>query len=329
MSAQLWSPRRCWERCGDDDSPRRRSRGLGALGVSEPLDALLRECALEGPVWYHPNPGNAGDALIAHATYALFDRLGVTWLPADGPEFVSEGRNVVYGGGGNLVPGYDIARRFLSKHHASARRMILLPHTVDGNEDLLGDMGPNVHLFLRETRSMEHCARHAAGARIHQDHDLALSLPSDRMARPGLAELAVACLVCLRRRDPPRPKMVAMVVQRILREGYPKGQILTAFRRDRESAGRPLPPGNRDLSETFLLGSMEPRWASLSARLLLGWVSGASLVRTDRLHVAIACCLTSVPVEMHANSNHKLRSVYDHSIRDRFPRASWGGVDER
>lgn len=296
------------------------------MPVTEALEALLLECAQEGPVWYHPNPGNAGDALIAHATYALFERLGVAWLPADGPGFTAEGRNVVYGGGGNLVPGYDIARRFLSKHHASARRMILLPHTVDGNEDLLGEMGRNVHLFLREARSLEHCARHAPLAHIHEEHDLALSLPRDRMGRPGIAELVGAWFAASRRDAPPEPRMVAMVVQRILREGWPKGRNLDAFRRDRESTGRPLPPGNRDLSETFLLGSMEPRWASLSARLLLGWVGRATLVRTDRLHVAIACCLTSTPVEMHANSNHKVEAVFQHSIRGRFPNASWGGA---
>jgi len=291
--------------------------------LNDDLESLLRQCAQEGPIWYHPNPGNAGDALIAYATYALFERLGVPWLPADGPDFAADGRNVAYGGGGNLVPGYGDARRFLEKHHASARRMILLPHTVDGNEDLLARLGPNVHLFAREERSFDHCSRHAAGANVALGHDLALSLPSSAIRRPGVAELAGALLASLGRRRPPRARMVAMVLQRIARSGWPMGQVLTAFRTDRESVGRPLPPDNRDLSETFLLGSMEPRWASLSARLLLGWVAGASLVRTDRLHVSIACCLVSTPVEIHPNSNRKVEKVYEHSLRGRFPSVRW------
>ena len=289
------------------------------------LEAILRECAAEGPIWYHPNPGNAGDALIAHATYVQFERLGVNWLPADKPGFYSNDRNVVYGGGGNLVPGYSIARDFISKHHMTARRLILLPHSVDGNEDLLGELGPNVHLFLREKRAFDHCSKFARGVKLELAHDLALSLPADRRSKPGAVELAVALVRACTRHSPPTLRMVAMVVQRLMRDGYPRGMVLSAFRTDRESEGAPLPDGNRDLSETFLLGSMEPRWASLSARLLLAWVSQAQLVRTDRLHVAISCCLMSVPVEMHDNSNHKLESVFTHSIAGSFPGAVWKG----
>lgn len=293
--------------------------------MSSELESILRECAGEGPIWYHPNPGNAGDALIAHATYALFDRLGVRWLPATGTDFDAHDRNVVYGGGGNLVPGYTIARDFIAKHHKSSRRLILLPHSVDGNEDLLAELGPNVHLFLRERRSFDHCARHAPLAHLELGHDLAFSLPADRARAPGILELARAFLETFARRSPPTPRMMAMVIQRLLRGGNPAGGTLQAFRTDRESTGQPLPEGNRDLSETFLLGSMEPRWASLSARLLLAWVARPQLVRTDRLHVAISCCLKTVPVEMHPNSNHKLEAVFEHSIRGRFPSAIWKG----
>lgn len=295
------------------------------MPVTESLASLLRECAQEGPIWYHPNPGNAGDALIAHATYAEFKRLGVEWRTADGPDFVADERNVVYGGGGNLVPGYDVARRFLERHHGAARRMILLPHTVDANQDLLERFGPNVHLFLREKRSFEHCARHAQGAHLRLEHDLALTLTPDGMRRPRTTELAFAYLASMRRRHPPGPRMVAMVLQRIIRDGWPNGQILTAFRTDRESTGGTLPPGNRDLSETFLLGSMEPRWASLSARLLLGWVAGAALVRTDRLHVAIAASLQNVPVEFHPNAYFKCLAIHEHSLKDRFRTIHWCG----
>lgn len=69
------------------------------------LCAFLKE-RCQGEVLYIPNPGNAGDALIAAATYQVLDDLGINYLikrHKDDMESDVSGRVVIYGGGGNLI----------------------------------------------------------------------------------------------------------------------------------------------------------------------------------------------------------------------------------
>ncbi len=295
------------------------------------LESLLARVAVEGEILYRPNPGNAGDSLIAHATYRMFRKVGIRWRLATDFDN-AEGRTVVYGGGGNLVAGYRDARSFLERHVGRCRRMILLPHTVEGNEDVLSRLGPEAHLFLRERISYRHCLQHAPMANCHLSHDMALTLPWGENVRVGWTEILRAFLV--RSGDPSAPtaKARAMLVQARLRRTDRYGRVrgrgvhLDAFRTDLESVRRELPEGNRDLSTAFETGSMAPFWASLSARMLLAYVGGAALVRTDRLHVAISCCLRGVPVEMYPNSNFKCEAVWAHSLHDRFPDLMWKGA---
>lgn len=294
------------------------------------LESFLSGLAAQGEeILFRPNPGNAGDSLIAHAAYALFRRTGLRWKPATSVPGSGEGRVVVYGGGGNLVRGYTDARAFLEAHSGRCRQLVLLPHTVTENEDLLARLGPEVHLFLRDKMSYDHCVAAAPQARHHEAHDLALGLPPQDAQPVGWLELLRALLEARRCANEPLSRALTMVLLSRIKRGTwsgrarPQGAILQAFRTDSESTGRILPPGNRDLSRMFELGDMSPAWAGLSARLLLTWVEGASLVRTDRLHVTIACCLKGVPVEVHANSTPKVRAVFERSIAGSFPHARW------
>lgn len=294
------------------------------------LEDILAGIASEGEVLYRPNPGNAGDSLIAHATYRMFRKAGLRWKLATDSDS-GEGRTVVYGGGGNLGEGYRDARDFLERHAGRCRRLVLLPHTVEGNEDLLSRLGPETHLFLREETSLDHCKQSAPRANSHLCHDMALTLPRGEDVRVGWGGIASAFLKRIGDPSAPSAKALAMLVQarlrRMDRHGRirARGAVLEAFRTDGESKGRELPIGNRDLSKAFETGNMDPFWASLSARMLLSYVDGAALVRTDRLHVAISCCLRGVPVELHANSNFKCEAVWKHSLEGRFPNARWMG----
>jgi exopolysaccharide biosynthesis predicted pyruvyltransferase EpsI len=45
-------------------------------------------------------------------------------------------------------------------------------------------------------------------------------------------------------------------------------------------------------------------------------VRGASVVVTDRLHVAIPAALLGTPVELMDSGYHKLRGVYERSLAD-------------
>ena len=63
---------------------------------------------------YVPNPGNAGDSVIAYSTFQLFRQLNLSVSVYHRETRFSERDVLIYGGGGNLVPEYhDLAARFM------------------------------------------------------------------------------------------------------------------------------------------------------------------------------------------------------------------------
>lgn len=142
------------------------------VDVSELLESIA-----VSEILYCPNPGNAGDSAIAAATYQLFDRMGLQYRFVEwDDDFDASGKTVVYGGGGNLVEKYPHARSFIERHHESAERLVVLPHTIYGHGDLLHQLGRNVFLFCRERRSFEWVRKQTEGPTVYLADDLAFAL---------------------------------------------------------------------------------------------------------------------------------------------------------
>ena len=83
---------------------------------------------------------------------------------------------VFFGGGGNFVPYYKACREFILRN-THVQQLVLLPHTVQEQSDVLRQIGANMILFARERRSFRHLTRHMRypeNARI--DHDLAFAI---------------------------------------------------------------------------------------------------------------------------------------------------------
>jgi exopolysaccharide biosynthesis predicted pyruvyltransferase EpsI len=92
------------------------------------------------------------------------------------------------------------------------------------------------------------------------------------------------------------------------------------FRLDPESAGAPVPPGNRDISgEGRTYDSLED---------FCHGISSCAIVNTDRLHVAIAGALMGREVNLYDNSYFKNRAIYHSSIKDHFPNVHYRGTRE-
>ncbi len=123
-------------------------------------------------VYYYPNPGNAGDALIACATFQLFSELGIRYQKINLTEFDPAGKIVVYGGGGNLVNLYSDASTFVAKCHQTAKQLIVFPQTISGHEDLLKQLGSNVDIIARETTSYHHVITNSSRANVFIMDDL-------------------------------------------------------------------------------------------------------------------------------------------------------------
>jgi exopolysaccharide biosynthesis predicted pyruvyltransferase EpsI len=281
--------------------------------------AHLAELQGQGELYFYPNRGNAGDSLIACATFQLFERIGLTVHPIKEDGFDAAGKIVLYGGGGNLVAGRREARQFVERHHASAKRLVVLPHTISGHEDLLAKLGSNVDLFAREEVSYNHIKRHAFAANLFLNDDLAFGLNVE-------AVLAADCsrpyrnlpLKRLIRRD------IALLKESVRRADQDTG-VLNCFRTDKEKTDIRLPRGNMDLSKLFKCRSFSPEQSLVASNMILRVLSRYDEIRTNRLHLAIAGALLGKRVKFYPNSYYKCEAVYEFSMKGRFPNVQWRG----
>ena len=97
-----------------------------------------------------------------------------------------------------------------------------------------------------------------------------------------------------------------------------KGE-LNCFRTDNESRLWRIPKPNFDISK---MGR------EYHHTLLLDVLANFETIHTDRLHVIIAGAVLGKKVRAFEGSYHKIRSVYEHSLRDKFPNVTLCGHDE-
>ena len=245
---------------------------------------------------------------------------------------------VVCAGGGNLVPLYPDASRALRWAAGSAKRVLLLPHTISGYEELLADLGPETDLICRELVSYDYVRGAVRSARCHLADDLALSI--DAKATLATPPAPMSALRLYGRRllyrifAPSQRKSVASPwrlrrSERLfasrraeLAQSEAPG-VLHAFRTDAERTAIPVPADNLDLSRRLIFGTRDADVCHTGALHLLRYLDLFDEVRTNRLHVAIGAAVLGKRVKFHSNSYFKNRAVYEFSMRDRFPDVEW------
>lgn len=291
------------------------------------IHTYLKKLALDGPLMYCPNPGNAGDALIAQATFQAFQACGIPYQIIQPQQFTPQGEVVVYAGGGNLCRYYEDARAFIQRIHPAVRKLIILPHTVEDNEDLLAAFGSKVDIICRDTISYQHVQRHSNQANVFLADDMAFSLQIEevlqaRLRRPWHVTPALSL--------PGAWHKDADAIRRYLRTRYVVSRtgVLHAFRTDCEATAIGLPKHNYDLSVAFAYGTATPYLVLLACVHLLRLVGACRQLCTDRLHIAIAGALLGREVLFYANNYYKNQAIYDFSIKERFPNVHWMGTRE-
>lgn len=271
---------------------------------------------------YCPNPGNAGDSLIAAATTQLFAKHGIRAKWVGCREVVEPGRIVFYGGGGNLIGNYDDAATFIAANHRQAERLVLLPHSVEGHGELLAELGGNVDLITRELVSYDYCLNAAPGTKVHLSEDLALRCDVGELRRMPLPKPLDGPLPEKKHR---RKAIRRALLHEKIGRFFPRiGRLLRAGRIDKErAAGREILKGNQDVSELFAYGVNDEKSAFLAARHFLDFIARYDWIETDRLHVCIGAALLGKTVIFHPNSYFKNEAVYRHSLEKRFPLIRW------
>lgn len=290
------------------------------------LRDYLKELANEKPIYYIPNEGNAGDSLIACATYQLFAECGVRYVTTYDTKINLEGKTVIYAGGGNLVKYYSSASEWISRLHKRVKKLVLLPHTIQANEDLLSSLSNNVDIFCREKISYEHVRKYAKNANVFLDHDIAFSLDVKGVLQRSRLGAIVQTL---------HGKGLESGVRRILkcihnewvvnRLRFMSGGVANCFRTDQEKTNIEIPADNIDLSDCLAFGVHDKEVVFGTVNLLLRYINAFESIRTNRLHLAIACALLNKPVALYANNYWKVEAVYRYSMEGKYPHVKWMG----
>lgn len=288
---------------------------------------------------YLPNPGNAGDSLIAHATFQLFEELNINYQVVDILNFNPNGKVLVYGGGGNFVTKWTFARKIIKAYHPFLKKLIILPHTINGNEDVLENLGSNVDIICREKVSFDHVKKNAVKSNIFLMDDMAFHLKvKDIMSvKPITFKNAVYLRwkYSLKKNGlkdtiPPIKMLIkkntSLYLKNQLNRFNRQGNgLLNCFRTDKEKTGIKHPAGNLDLSKLFAYGTKNNSLTFYSSWRLLNFINQYDEIRTDRLHLCIGGAILDKRVKMYPNNYYKNEAVYHHSIKDKFPNVIWMG----
>ena len=280
-------------------------------------------------IYYRSNPGNAGDALIASGAYKLFDEAGLNYELINPINFDASGKTIIYAGGGNLVGIYPEARDFFTQHHKKAKQLVLLPHTVTKNEDLLAELGSNVTLFARELVSLEHLKKNCTNANVFLDHDLAFHLDVENILKQKEISIANAALAKFwfsllndnkARIAVPSPRLM---LQNTCFEAFHNNSHNNFFREDVEAKNTTKHDKNSDLSKIYEYGTNNRQLTDYTTLRLLKFINRFDSINTDRLHICIAAALLGKKVIFSPNSYFKCRAVFEYSINGIFKNVDW------
>lgn len=263
-------------------------------------------------ILYIANPGNAGDALIASATWQFFEDIGLKPTPARVSD-MRAGDAVIYGGGGNLVPMYQDARVAIETAlRVGVARFVLLPHTVRGHESLLSHLDDRFSVYCRDVATFEHVAGCSSAANHTLAPDMALGIDVERLQRRAAA-LPAWWLVCWAGLRKDRRRSYQRWLDQSARIRPNAGGLLEVYRSDQESA-RHGGPSEMDLSGLYCSSLRNRNECDAISAQFLSVIERATKVSTDRLHVGIGGQLLGKQVLLFDNSYGK-----NHAVAKAFP----------
>ena len=233
---------------------------------------------------YVPNPGNAGDSLITFGTLQVFDEVGLNYTIGKNTAIYTN-KLLFYAGGGNLVGIYSDCRSFF-KNNMSNNTIILLPHTIKDEDELIKNFNDNIIIICREQVSYAYVS-----SIIKNKNSVLLS------------------------------KDMAFYIKDIDSYKLIKGTgACNCFRTDIEKTDIEIPSNNIDLSlELNMSNNTTDKTVIQKVSLsVFQYLSNYETINTNRLHIAIAGSLLNKRVYLYSNNYYKNKAVYEYSIKDSF-----------
>jgi len=297
------------------------------------LGKLLK--SFDDTIYYFPNQGNAGDSLIAWATFQFFDKYNIRYEIVSENNFDSLNKTVVYGGGGNFGGEDSRAAQFVLKNKNKASHLVILPHTIFDVEKLLASLGENCQLICREKVTYEFVKKATTKAKVHLHPDIVFqSDPSQLLVSKPKVKFSKYILQELSNKIQGKVdydfglsmsgyfKTIVYKLKKKLNM-TPTGKVLIAFRVDCERTSDSVPKNNVDISSVLELGACQKDLAYLSAYNFLTEINAFEEIHTNRLHIAIGAALLGKQVKLYANNYYKIRAIYEYSFKDKFDNVKW------
>jgi hypothetical protein len=275
-----------------------------------------------------PNMGNAGDSLINYSIYSLLKKRSLPFSivepqTVERPSMESTYLLMVNGELHDGEASMDRAIRVLS---GAGARIVLCSATIKNRDTMLRQLPQNATVIARELVTYRYIQSMRSDIQTVLSEDFTMGIADGDADLPNPSFLM-------------RLQYRIRLIRNVMRSGYPMrfglsphgyrngraqpGEVFDALRTDSEKlGGGDEAPGNIDLS-VVCAGRQAPGHAEASAASLLGIIGSKSIVKTDRLHVAIGCCLMDVECWFSANSYFKCEAIYNHSLARRFPKIKW------
>ncbi|CAI3945577.1 Exopolysaccharide biosynthesis protein EpsI [Commensalibacter communis] len=266
--------------------------GVRHMIYNDTLSKILNELQYKYRFIYKSNPGNAGDSVIAAATYDYFEKNRLFFSFWSDKETYNSQRDIlIYAGGGNLIEGlYMDGYNFINQQYKSFYKTIILPHTIRGYNDLFVNNQDRFIICCREEITYNKIVSlgYIDNKSVLLTHDMAFGL----------------------------------ILRKYLDKKTPislRGEV-NCFRTDDESNFNSKHENNHDIS----LSWNGDYWANISlarnsTRSLISFLREFKVVNTDRLHIAILGSLLNMNVKFYPNSYYKNEAVFNRSILNMFP----------
>lgn len=295
-------------------------------GLRQALQAL--QASRPKRLFYVPNEGNAGDALIASGTWQFFDDMGLAPAYAKVRD-IRSGDALIYAGGGNLVPEYASCSRFLERClDVEVASVLVMPHTIRGHEALLARLDGRFTLVCRDQASLERVRATGTGAQVLYAPDMALYIDVPRLFKRCEAYRGAAFWWRMAHHDRLLPYLRWRMA--LARRVPPDRAHLDVIRVDAEAIA--ALPGDKRWDMSNLYGSKFNlrEESDLVSRDFLAFFGQLAAVRTNRLHAGVAAALMGCEVTYLDNSYGKIGAVYDawlsHLPQIRFERHHAAGA---
>lgn len=230
-----------------------------------------------------PNQGNAGDQLITYSTIQIFEELNINFTFGDIKQIYNN-KTIFYGGGGNFIGIYKECYKFLINNMYNNNHIVILPHTVKDEDDIIMSFRNNVKIICREMTSYKYVHKI-----IKNKSNVFLS------------------------------KDLAFHIKGVNVDTTSNGSgICNVFRNDKEKTCFRIPKDNIDLSlDLYKINDDNDIKVYKNVSMsIFKYLSNYEVINTNRLHIAIVGSLLNKKVNFYNNSYYKNQAVYEYSLKD-------------